>query len=190
MIAVLGPGAVGGALAVRLEVTGSRVVCVGPPSSVGAIRSEGLTLESPDGTVSATPDAIDLLSDAVSLLLVTVKAPALAEALERVEAFAVADGIALSLLNGLEHPETMRRRLGPCVAAGSISRLEAYRDSRTRIIQTTASPLITVASDDVAADALEQAVRRSGVRESTSSSPATSARCSGRRQRGSGLLRR
>jgi 2-dehydropantoate 2-reductase len=165
-VAVLGPGAVGGALAVRLSGSGTSVVCVAPSDACQAIRAEGLTLEAPDGTHTARPEATDLLSDPVSLLLVAVKAPALAEALERVEVFAVADGVALSLLNGLEHPETIRRRLGPRVAVGSVSRLEAYRRSTTRIVQTTRSPLVTVASDDLPVEELDQALellRRAGI---------------------------
>jgi 2-dehydropantoate 2-reductase len=157
-VAVLGPGAVGGALAVRLVEAAIPVICVAPPDGVKAIRANGLTLEAPDGTHLVCPHATDVLAEPVSLLLVSVKAPALAEALERVEAFAVADGVAVSLLNGLEHPETIRRRLGPRVAAGSVSRLEAYRESRTRIVQTTPSPLVTVASDDVTSEELEQAL--------------------------------
>jgi 2-dehydropantoate 2-reductase len=165
-VAVLGPGAVGGALAVRLATAGFEVVCVGRPQTAEAIRSEGLTLEAPDGTLTARPEVTDLLAEPVSLLLVTVKATVLAEALERVEAFAVADGVAVSLLNGLEHPETIRRRLGPRLAAGSISRLEAYRRSPTRIVQTTPSPVITVASEDVTARELEhvaEPLRRAGL---------------------------
>jgi 2-dehydropantoate 2-reductase len=165
-VGILGPGAVGGALAVRLANSGMLVVCVAPSEAVEAIRAEGLRLETPEGTLAARPEATDLLAEPVSLLLVAVKAPALVEALERVEVFAVADGVALSLLNGLEHPETIRRRLGPRVAVGSISRLEAYRRSQTQIVQTTRSPLVTVASDDVTADELEEAVeplRRAGV---------------------------
>ena len=165
LVAILGPGAVGGSLAVCLSAAGIGVVCVGPPESVATIRSNGLRLDAPRGSVSARPDVTDLLDLPVSLLIVAVKAPALAVALERVEAFAVSDGVALSLLNGLEHAETIRRRLGPRVAVGSISRLEAYRRSPTRIVMTTPSPLVTVASDDVTAGELEGAVeplRRAG----------------------------
>src|SRR5439155_9928990 len=43
-VAILGPGAVGGTLAVRLAQTGVDVICVTRADSVAAIRSEGLTL--------------------------------------------------------------------------------------------------------------------------------------------------
>lgn len=154
----MGPGAVGGALAVRLANSGTPVICVGPPASAARIASAGLTLEAPDGTHVARPEATHRLAEPVSLLLVTVKAPALAEALELVEVFAVADGVVLSLLNGLEHPETIRRRLGPRVAAGSISRFEGYRDGTTRIVQTTSEPVVTVASDDIGREELARAL--------------------------------
>jgi 2-dehydropantoate 2-reductase len=157
-VAVLGPGAVGGALAVRLARAGERVVCVGRPSSAEAIRSDGLTLEAPDGTFNARPEVTELLSEPVRLLLVAVKATGLVEALERVEVFAVADGVALSLLNGLEHPETIRRRLGPRVAAGTISHYEGYRDDPTRIVQTTPSMVVAAASEDVSRDELGRAL--------------------------------
>jgi 2-dehydropantoate 2-reductase len=156
-IGVLGPGAVGGALAVRLSTAG-RVICVGTPASVAAIRSEGLRLDAPDGVSTASPEATELLGERVDLLLVTVKAQSLLEALERVEVFAVADGVVLPLMNGLEHPESIRRRLGPRVAAGSISRFEGYREGLTRIVQTTATPVVTAASDDLSRELIEAAL--------------------------------
>jgi 2-dehydropantoate 2-reductase len=165
-VGILGPGAVGGALAVRLVRSATPVVCVASAEGVEKLRSSGLTLEAPDGTYVARPEATELLAERVSLLLVAVKAPALAEALERVEAFAVADGVVVSLLNGLEHPETIRRRLGPRVAAASISRFEGYRKGRSRIVQTTAGPVITVASDDLPTHELDRVLaplREAGV---------------------------
>ena len=40
-VAVLGPGAVGGSLGVRLALSGQRVVCVARPETGAAIREEG-----------------------------------------------------------------------------------------------------------------------------------------------------
>jgi len=143
-VAVLGPGAVGGALAVPLALAGVRVVCVARPDTAAAIRNEGLRLDRPGEVLRARPEATDVLLDRVDLLLVTVKAPALDDALDRV---ATRPETVLPLLNGLEHVETIRRRLGGRVVAGSIGRLEAYRDGPTRVVQTTPAPLVTVTSD-------------------------------------------
>ena len=91
----------------------------------------------------------------VGLLLVTVKAPALEEALERVDPEAVADGVVLPLLNGLEHMEALRERFPGRVAAGSISHFQAYRAGRVQIVEVTRSPVITMASDELPRGDLE-----------------------------------
>ena len=56
--AVLGPGAVGGSLAVRLATNGVPVVCVAHPEAVGLIALAGLVVESPEGTMSARLEAV------------------------------------------------------------------------------------------------------------------------------------
>ncbi|SRR6266508_934624 len=150
-VAILGPGAVGGMLAVRLAQTDAEVVCVTRPDAAAAIRSEGLTLRQGESVATARPEAVEELREPVDLLLITVKAPALADALDRVAARATA---VVPLMNGLEHVEAIRRRLDANVIAGSIGRLEAYREGRTRIVQATASPLVTLAAADGVAERL------------------------------------
>jgi 2-dehydropantoate 2-reductase len=153
-VAVLGPGGVGGMLAVRLALAGNRVICVARPETAAAIVREGLTLEDQDETSRARPQALAKLEAPVDLLLVTVKAFGLDDALARVDRAAVENGVVLPLLNGLEHVDRIRRRLGPDIAAGSIGRLEAYRRDATTIVQASPLPLVSVASDTVAPDAL------------------------------------
>jgi 2-dehydropantoate 2-reductase len=94
------------------------------------------------------------LTEPVELLLVTVKATGLDEALGRIRSGAA---VVLPLLNGLEHVETIRRRVDGHVLAGSIGKLEAYRDGPTEVVQTTAAPLITVFPEDGAAELLRAA---------------------------------
>jgi 2-dehydropantoate 2-reductase len=163
-VAVLGPGAVGGSLAVRLSLAGAKVVCVAHPESVGLIALAGLVVESPEGTLTARLEVAERLARPVDLLLVTVKAPGLEDAIARVDPEAVADGVVLPLLNGLEHMETLRARFDGRVAAGSISHFQAYRAGRVQIVEATASPVITLASESLprtevehAADLLRQA---------------------------------
>jgi 2-dehydropantoate 2-reductase len=148
-VAVLGPGAVGGTLAVRLSLAGVPLVCVARPEMVGIISLSGLVLESPEGTLTARPEVAEELARPVGLLLVTVKAPALDEALERVEPEAVSDGVVLPLLNGLEHMEVLRERFPGRVAAGTISHFQAYRAGRVQIVEATRSPVVTMASDEL-----------------------------------------
>lgn len=157
-VAVLGVGGVGGTLAVRLAGSGQRVVCVARDATVEAIRAGGMTLAALDGAHEARPEATERLEEPVELLVVAVKAPALVEALERIEVFTVADGVVLTLLNGLEHPEVTRRRLGPRVAPGSISSFQAHATAPGRIVQETPTARITAASDDLPRPLLERAL--------------------------------
>ena len=140
-IAVLGPGAVGGALAVPLSLAGARVICVARPHTAAAIVHEGLTLDRCGEELQAHPEVTYELEDEVDLLLVTVKAPALEEALQRIAAQCET---VLPLMNGLEHVATLRARFGERVVVGSIGRLEAFRESPAHIVQTTPRPLLTM----------------------------------------------
>jgi 2-dehydropantoate 2-reductase len=148
-VAVLGPGAVGGSLAVRLTNAGLHVVCVAHPEAAGLIALAGLVLESPDGNFTARVEVVERLVKPVGLLLVSVKAPALGDALERVEPDAVAAGVVVPLLNGLEHMEVLRSRFDGRVAAGSISHYQAYRAGRVQIVEATVPPVITMASESL-----------------------------------------
>ena len=120
----------------------------------------------------------------VDLLLVTVKAHQLEEALEQVDPAAVADAVVLPLLNGLEHVELLRARFGPRIAAGSLGHFEAYRAGRVQIIQTTPSGTIAMASEELPGRAAQGSGGHAderwfrGARWSR-----TSGRCSGARRR-------
>jgi len=155
--AVLGPGAVGGALAVRLANSGVHVVCVAHPEAAGLIALAGLVFESPEGTLAARVEVVEQLAKPVDLLLVTVKAPGLDDAVERVDPDAVANGVVLPLLNGLEHMDVLRERFGDRVAAGTISHYQAYRAGRVQIVEATPPPLITLASETLSRTEVEQA---------------------------------
>jgi 2-dehydropantoate 2-reductase len=146
-VAVLGPGAVGGMLAVRLARAGRRVIAVAPAQTAAAIRSAGVTLVAPDGSHTQAVGAVEELSEPVELLVVAVKSPALRAALDRI---AVEPATVVPLLNGVEHMEALRERFGPVVAAGSVARFTAYRESPSRIVQTTPGALLTVSAPSTA----------------------------------------
>jgi 2-dehydropantoate 2-reductase len=155
--AVLGPGAVGGSLAVRLTSAGVRVVCVAHAEAVGLIALAGLVVESPEGTLSARMEVVEQLARPVDLLLVTVKAPVLEDAIERIDPAAVNGAVVVPLLNGLEHMDVLRARFGDRVAAGSISHFQAYRAGRVQIVEATGSPVVTIASERLSSSEVEQA---------------------------------
>jgi len=142
-VGVLGPGAVGGVLAVRLAQAGVDVVCIAREATAAAIRSEGLSLRRGREIATEHPEVVERLTTPVELLLVTVKAPALDDALARVTA--VADVI-VPLLNGIEHLETIRARVDGRVIAGTVGLIEAYRENPTTIVQGTPAMRMTLAS--------------------------------------------
>jgi 2-dehydropantoate 2-reductase len=153
-VGVLGPGGIGGALAVHLAQAGYVVVCVTHRDA--SVYDRGvLTLDWQGTTLTAEPYGTTLLDGPVDLLLVTVKAPALDDALGRIEPQAVTGAVILPLMNGIEHVATIRQRLGRRVAAGSIGWIEAYKTAPTHIVQTTAQPSVALASDDVGRAELE-----------------------------------
>jgi 2-dehydropantoate 2-reductase len=156
-VAVLGPGAVGGSLAVRLANAGVTVVCVAHPEAVGLVALAGLVVESPEGTLTARMEVVERLAKPVDLLLVTVKAPGLDDAVERIDPSAVENGVVVPLLNGIEHMDVLRARFDGRVAAGSISHFQAYRAGRVQIVEATPSPVITIASESLSGYEMEQA---------------------------------
>jgi 2-dehydropantoate 2-reductase len=157
-VGILGPGAVGGALAAHLIGAHHHVICVAPTQSVGLIALAGISLDAEGHKpVNVRPEVTDHLTKPVSLLLVTVKAPNLEEALQLVEPEAVSDGIVLPLLNGLEHMEPIRDRFDGRVAAGSLSQFEAYRVGRMQVVQKTETAVVTMASQDLSENELGRA---------------------------------
>src|SRR3970040_781764 len=84
-VAVLGPGAVGGSLAVRLCLAHVPTICITHSGTAAAMTLAGLTLEYQGTTLAARPRAVERLEEPVALLLVTVKAPSLEEALDRID---------------------------------------------------------------------------------------------------------
>jgi 2-dehydropantoate 2-reductase len=144
---------VGGSLAVRLALAGERVICVARPETASAIREEGLTLLADGQELRARPEAVETLEEPVDHLLVTVKAPALAEALGRVRS---EPELVLPMLNGLEHMAVLRERFRS-VTAATIGRLEAFREGPTRIVQYK-DALVTVAGDVLPASLVQAGV--------------------------------
>jgi 2-dehydropantoate 2-reductase len=143
-VAVLGPGAVGGVLTVGFMEAGIDVVCVARPDTAEVIRSEGLSLRQGEKVHVVRPEVATEFREPVELLLVTVKAPALEAALDRVQA---SPRHTVPLLNGIEHLETLRERLPESnVVGASIGRIEAWLERPGVVIQPTPGVVMTVAS--------------------------------------------
>jgi 2-dehydropantoate 2-reductase len=155
-VAVLGPGAVGGVLAVGFLEAGIDVVLVARPATAEVVRSGGLTLKCAESVKTVLPRVETELREPVDLLLVTVKAPALEAALERIGERPAA---VVPLLNGIEHMDTLTARFPESrVAGASIGRIEAWLEQPGVVRQPSPSVVMTVASNAPA-----QLLQRSGV---------------------------
>ena len=161
-LAVLGLGGIGGLLAAR---TGA--LCVGTERTVAAIAEHGLTFVEGASTSVTRPEATTRLESPVGLLVVAVKAYDLDAALDRVEPEALDGAVIVPLLNGLEHVDVLRTRLGdacntvsqapPIVAAGSIGRVSAASpEPGLVVLAEQAGGRITAACRELAPDALSE----------------------------------
>ncbi|MFD4574811.1 ketopantoate reductase family protein [Streptomyces sp. NPDC058417] len=144
--AILGAGGVGLALGAALARAGHAVTLVMRESSLS--RYDGtIAVRSPlRGDHRAGARAVDRLDDPVDTLWVTVKAPALTAALDRVGPGAAPDAV-VPLLNGLDHPPVLRARFGDRVLVGAI-RVEAERTAPGRVTWNSLFAEVALAPED------------------------------------------
>ncbi len=146
MIAVLGPGGVGGFVAAALTRAGEEVVVVAHAETAEVIAKRGLEVSSValGADFTARPAACAQLSRAPDVLLVATKASGLTPALERIRA---EPGLVVPLLNGLEHMATLRSRFGAERVAAGVIRIESDRPEPGRIVQSSPSVRVDVATE-------------------------------------------
>ncbi len=145
-IAVLGPGGVGGFVAAALARAGNDVVVVAREPTAELISEHGIAVQSTalNEDFTARPQAHATLTTPVDLLLVATKAGGLQAALERVQA---EPELVVPLLNGLEHMAVLRARFGPERVAAGVIRIESDRPGPGRIVQTSPSVRVDLATD-------------------------------------------
>jgi len=136
-ILVVGAGAVGGYFGARLAKAGRDVTFLVRPSRAQHLRSEGLRIISSSGDLALQPETItaeDLCSP-FDIILLSVKAPALSQAMEDM-APAVGPGTMIyPVLNGMRHIETLTHRFGERLVLGGVCLISADLDEQQRIVQ-------------------------------------------------------
>lgn len=127
-IAVLGTGGVGGLLAALLTDAGHQVTVVAREPTVDHLHHHGLTVNSERfGQVHTAVRATPRLDNPVDVLVVAVKATALEAALERIPTETVSGALVVPLLNGVDHPETLRAHYPAAHVAGASIWVSASR---------------------------------------------------------------
>lgn len=144
IVAVLGPGGVGGLVGGALERSGTPVSLVGREPTVREISERGLRVRSTLlGEFTVHPRALPTLSEPVDALILATKATGLTRALERIQA---PPKLVLPLLNGLDHLAVLRSRFGErAVVAGTI-RVESDRPSPGTIVHSSRFLRVDMAS--------------------------------------------
>jgi 2-dehydropantoate 2-reductase len=102
-ICVYGAGAVGGHIAAKLSAAGHTVSIVARGDHLGAIRANGITLETLDRTISAQVNATEKLEECgqQDVIFVTLKAHALCDFPSRIVKLVSPDSLVVFAQNGL-----------------------------------------------------------------------------------------
>ncbi|MFF1444529.1 ketopantoate reductase family protein [Streptomyces sp. NPDC058295] len=144
--AILGAGGVGLALGAALARAGHEVVLVMRESSRARYRGVIDVHSKLHGDLAVEARAVERLDEPVDVLWVTVKAPALDAALARVAPRLTPDSV-VPLLNGLDHPRSLRTRFGPRQLVGAIL-IEAERTAPGRVTWNSLYAEISLATTD------------------------------------------
>lgn len=120
---VYGAGAIGGVLGGRLFEHGNEVVLIARGAHLDAIRERGLTVASPDGTVTVDVPAVGHPSDASiqagDVVVLAMKSQDTVDALEALAACAPATTALVCAQNGVDNERSALRRFpnvyGMCV---------------------------------------------------------------------------
>jgi 2-dehydropantoate 2-reductase len=173
-VAVLGPGGVGGLLGALLARDGHDVTCVARPATAEHLREHGLTLRSTVfGDSRERVDATSRLTEAVDVVLVTVKATHLEAALDLLPAETLGEALVVPFLNGLEHVIVLRAMYPAHQVATATIRVEAERTAPGVVDHRSPFAIVELASgqaDPARVEALAAALSAAGpevtVRES------------------------
>ena len=166
-VAVLGPGGVGGLLAALLARAGEDVVVLAGDATVREISKHGIRVESARfGSFSTSVRAATRLEGAADVCFVTVKATQLQEALARVPAGVLGDGLVIPMLNGFDHVERLRAVYPTHNVAPATIRIETIRVGPGVIRQTSPFALVEIAAGDENRERVERvagALRATGL---------------------------
>ncbi|MEU6347950.1 2-dehydropantoate 2-reductase [Streptomyces sp. NPDC047072] len=155
-VAVLGPGGTGGLLAALLARAGHRVICLAGEDTAHTLRTSGIRFASGVYGDFTTPVEADTeLREPVDVCVIAVKHTSLAAALDRVPPKALSDGLVVPLLNGVEHPATLRARYRPDRVAPAVIRVESTRVAPGVIEHGSPFAEIDLTGDDVPRERLD-----------------------------------
>ncbi len=173
-IAIMAAGGVGGFLGARLIKAGADVAIVARGKHLDAIRSSGLTLETPTETITVRPA---LATDdpgaigPVDIVVFAVKLPDAETAALACRPLLKPGTWIVPFQNGVEASELLRRVLGPEPAMMGTCYIFAELAGPGRIVQTGAKPRFLFGEPDGAQSDRSRAICASKSGGSSSISP-------------------
>ncbi|GAB3277328.1 ketopantoate reductase family protein [Sinomonas notoginsengisoli] len=144
-ILIIGAGATGGAYGTRLIEAGRDVTFLVRQHRAEALARDGLTLQAPDGRHTHKVHAVTAIQpgDHYDLIIVAVKAPALAGVLATA-APAIGPGtMILPFLNGMDHLDALEEAY-PGQVLGGLVKIVATLDGSGTVLQMTPMSTMTV----------------------------------------------
>jgi 2-dehydropantoate 2-reductase len=136
-ILVVGAGAVGGYFGARLAQAGRDVTFLVRPSRARQLRSEGLRIVSPHGDLTLQPKTITAkeLDGPFDLIFLSVKAPALDQAMDDMAPAVGPETMIYPVLNGMRHIEILTSRFGEQPVLGGVCMVVTDLDEQGHIVQ-------------------------------------------------------
>lgn len=135
-ILVVGAGATGGYFGGRLAAAGRDVTFLVRPVRAEQIATRGLEIASPNGDLTLHPALVRSgeIAAPFDVVFLTVKAFALAAALDDVAPAVGPDTVVFPILNGMRHLDLLTDRFGPAVIGG-VCKVATTLDADGRIRQ-------------------------------------------------------
>ncbi|GBQ40652.1 2-dehydropantoate 2-reductase [Komagataeibacter saccharivorans] len=144
-ILVVGAGAVGGYFGARLAAAGHDVTFLVRPGRLRQIRADGLHLVSAAGNASISPQMMttDEITHPYDIVLLSVKAYSLAQAMDDFSAAVGVETCIVPLLNGMCHLDVLAERFGADAVLGGTCFIVSTLDADGRIVQTGPQPRLS-----------------------------------------------
>lgn len=135
-ILVVGAGATGGYFGARLAKAGRDVTFLVRPARAARLGADGLTVRSPLGDFTIAPKLVttDRIDDQYDLVLLTVKAYALEQALADVAPAVGPATMVVPILNGLRHLDRITEAFGAPSLVGGVCKVGVTLDDQGRIV--------------------------------------------------------
>ncbi len=134
---VVGAGATGGYFGARLAAAGRDVTFLVRAARAGHLKSHGLKIVSPNGDLTIQPQLVtaDTMSGPYDVVLLSVKAFALAAAMDDMAPAVRPQTMVFPVLNGMKHIDILSERFGKSAVLGGVCKIAATIDDEGRIVQ-------------------------------------------------------